>query len=514
MHNAGKRRRSGPAIAGRLIGLVKPMLPLMLGAVLMGVAGYLCAIFIPVVGGYALLDIAGFAAAAPLRWLFAALLTMALLRGVLRYGEQALNHYIAFKLLAMIRDRVFRTLRRLAPAKLEVRDRGNLISMITTDIELLEVFYAHTLSPVVIAILTSALMAAFLGRIHWALAAVALVGYGVVGILIPLAISRLGRNTGAAYREGSGALGSAVLEGLRGLQALLQYRQGDAYLSKLNAQTDALGQQQAAMKRYEGLTSALCNAAILLCSLGSLATGIHLYQAGLIGFAGLTVAFVAQISSFGPVVALASLSNNLLQTFAAADRVLDILDETPVVDEVVHGADVAFGGMAASRIRFAYGDEAILDGFDLDIRPRQILGVQGKSGSGKSTLLRLLMRFFDVDKGSVTMSGQNVRGINTESLRRSQGFVTQETVLFHDTIEANIRIAKLSATRAEVEAACHKASIHAFIQSLPQGYDTNVGELGDRLSGGESASALAWPAPFCTMRRCCCWTSPQPTWTA
>lgn len=480
-----KKRRSGPAIAGRLIGLITPMLPVMLAAIVMGVAGFLCAIFITVLGGYALLDVLGMASSVSLRFIFTAVLVMAVLRGVLRYAEQASNHYIAFKLLALIRDKVFRALRRLAPAKLETRDKGNLISVITTDIELLEVFYAHTISPVAIAVLVSGLMTAFIARYHWALALIALAGYLAVGLALPSLISRLGRQAGVAYRAQSGALGSTVLDGLRGLREILQFRQGAAMLEKIKAQTNALGEKQKTMKHYEGLTAALSNTAILVFSLAVLFCGIGLYRAGAVDFSGVLIPFIAAMSSFGPVVALANLSNNLLQTFAAADRVLDILDETPQTPEVQTGKNVTFSGMACEEVSFAYSDKAVLQNFSLNLPQNKIIGIQGKSGSGKSTLLRLLMRFWDVDGGRVCMSGEDVRGINTHSLRQNQSFVTQETVLFKDSIENNVKIANLAASHAQVVEACKKAAIHDFITTLPQGYATNVGELGDSLSGGE-----------------------------
>lgn len=479
------KRRSGLAIAGRLIGLVKPMLPVMLSAIVMGVAGFLCAIFITVFGGYALLDVLGMGSPFSLAFIFGAVLVFALLRGVLRYAEQASNHYIAFKLLALIRDKLFRALRRLAPAKLETKDRGNLISVITTDIELLEVFYAHTISPVAIAMLVSGFMVVFLLQYHWLLALVALCGYVVTGLFIPLLVSRLGRQAGMEYRQQSGVLGSTVLDGLRGLREILQFRQGPARLAEIETKTKDLGEKQRAMKRYEGISSALSNLVILVFSFAVLFCGVVLYQKGAVSFGGVLIPFIATISSFGPVVALANLANSLLQTFAAANRVLDILDEAPVTEEVTAGKDVVFEGMSIENISFAYEEELILEDFSLDIQPNQIIGIQGKSGSGKSTLLRLMMRFWDVGKGGISMSGKDVRAINTKSLRQNQSLVTQETMLFNDTIENNVKIANPAATHQQVEQACKKASIHNFITTLPDGYDTNVGELGDSLSGGE-----------------------------
>lgn len=485
MHKQTTTRRGGMAIALRLIGLVRPMLPVMIAAILMGTAGFICAIFITVLGGYALLAGIGTPLAASLPVLFALMLVMALMRGILRYAEQAANHFIAFKILALIRDKVFKALRRLAPAKLETRDKGDLISLITTDIELMEVFYAHTISPVAIAVLVSCLMLVFVARLHWLFAVLLLCGYLVTGLVIPLVISKLGRQAGMEYRAQNGALGSTLLDSLRGLREVLQFRQGEARLQEIRQQTEGLSEKQHRMKQYEGLTTALSNVSILLFSLSVLFSGMLLYQQGSIGFDGVLISFLAAISSFGPVVALANLSNNLLQTFAAADRVLDILEEQPQTPEITAGAEVVFNGLACEEVGFSYGEKPVLAGLSLAIPQGRIIGIRGKSGSGKSTLLRLMMRFWDVEEGRITMAGQDLRQINTQSLRQNQGFFTQETVLFNDTLENNIKIANLSATRQQVEEACKKASIHEFIQSLPEGYDSLAGELGDRLSGGE-----------------------------
>lgn len=494
-------KRSNLKIVGRLIGLVKPLLPLMLLAILMGVLGYLCSIFITIFGGYALLDLLGYATPLSVSTVFICVILFAVLRGVLRYAEQYSNHNIAFRLLALIRDQVFRALRRLSPAKLEGRDKGNLISIITSDIELLEVFYAHTISPVVIAFVVSLLMVLLIGQFHWALALIALLGYLTVGVVLPVITSKLGRETGAQYRREFGGMNSYFLDSLRGLKEIIQYGQGARRLAGIGARTDSLGKKQKQLSWYEGLTGALTNGAILLFSVGMLFASAGLYAGGAIGFDGVLICTIAMMGSFGPVTALANLANNLLQTFASGNRVLDILDEQPVVEEITGGADVPFEGAECRNLSFAYGEETILDRLSLSFPQNQIIGITGKSGSGKSTLLKLLMRFWDADSGKVEISGQEVREINTGCLRRLESFVTQETQLFHDTIENNVKVAKLDATHEEVVLACKKASIHDFILTLPNGYDTNVGELGDSLSGGERqrigiARAFLHDAPF------------------
>ena len=356
------KKRSGFTVMARLIGLVKPLSGYMVLAILMGLVGHLCAAFITIFGGFAVLDLLGFATPVALKTTFICVLLFALVRGIFRYAEQSCNHFIAFKLLALIRDKVFRALRRLCPAKLEGRDRGDLISVITSDIELLEVFYAHTISPAAIAALV---------------------------------------------------------------------------------------------------------------------------QRGKLTFDGALIAVLALFSSFGPTVALANLGATLQNTFAAGNRVLDILDEEPVVDEVSGQKEVEFTGAEAEHVTFSYGGEDILSDVSVRFPEGSVVGIVGRSGSGKSTLLKLLMRFWDVQKGRVRLSGTDVSSINTGNLREMESFVTQETHLFHDSIKNNLRIAKLDATDDEIVAACKKAAVHEFIMTLPQGYDTPVGELGDTLSGGE-----------------------------
>ncbi len=485
----------------RLIGLVRPLAGYMVLAVVMGLIGHLAAAFITVFGGYAVADLLGMNTPFALVFLFAAVIVFALARGILRYAEQACNHFIAFKLLALIRDRVFRALRRLCPAKLEGRDRGDLISVITSDVELLEVFYAHTISPIVIAVLFSAILCAFIGSFHPLLGAIALAAYLTVGAAIPLITSRHGGSDGLKFRTKSGALAGFMLDSLRGLSEILQYGQGEKRLHAMEAQIDALSEDEARMSRTAAKNQAATSTVILLFDLAMLFAAALLYQGGRVPFTGVLIPTIALMSSFGPVVALANLGSTLQSTFAAGNRILDILDEAPVVEPVADGCDIAFAGAAAENVSFAYGDETILDDVSIEIPKGAVVGVVGRSGSGKSTLLRLFMRFWDAQKGRVALSGADVRSINTASLREAESFVTQQTHLFHDSIRSNLRIAKLDATDAEIEAACRKASIHDFIMTLPKGYDTPVGELGDTLSGGERqrigvARAFLHNAPF------------------
>ena len=494
-------RRSGFAVMAKLIGLVRPLSGTMLLAIAMGLVGHLCAAFITIFGGYAVLNILGIEAPLGLTVLFAGIIVMAVLRAGLRYAEQACNHFIAFKLLALIRDRVFAALRRLCPAKLEGRDKGNLIAVITSDIELLEVFYAHTISPAAIAFLFSLILCVFIGRFHWSLGLLALCAYLVVGVAVPLVISRLSGEDGLRLRTHSGEMSSFVLDSLRGLGEIQQYGQGEKRLANMNRRTDELAADEERMKRTAGRNVACTNTIILAFDLTMLFAAVVLHQQGLVGFDGVLIPTVALMSSFGPVVALANLGSTLQSTFAAGNRVLDILEESPVVEEVTGRADVAFAGAAAENVSFAYGEETILDHVSVTIPESRIVGITGRSGSGKSTLLKLFMRFWEPQAGEVRVSGRSVSDVNTANLRNMESFVTQETHLFHDSIKNNLRIARLNASDEEIIAACKKASVHDFIMTLPRGYDTPVGELGDTLSGGERqrlglARAFLHDAPF------------------
>lgn len=486
-------KRSGFQVMKKLIGLVRPLSGYMILAVTMGLVGHLCATFITVFGGFAIVAVLKEAATAAI---FGTVAVFALVRGGLRYAEQACNHFIAFKLLALIRDKVFGALRRLCPAKLEGKDKGDLISVITSDIELLEVFYAHTISPICIAFLFTVVMVCFIGSYHPALGLLALAAYGTVGILIPLLTAKLSGDSAMRFRTKSGKLSAYVLDSLRGLPETIQYGQGQARMDAMNAQTDAIAKEGEQMKRTEGRNTAVTGTVILMFDLAMLFA-----SAALLDFEGCLITTLAMMSSFGPVTALAALGATLQSTLAAGNRVLDILEERPVAEDITGKEPISFHGAAANHVTFAYDNETILNDFSIDIPAGKVTGIIGRSGSGKSTLLKLLMRFWKVKEGTVAVSGRSVEEINTENLRQMESFVTQQTHLFHDSIRNNLRIAKQDATDEELIAACKKASVHDFIMGLPKGYDTEVGELGDTLSGGERqrlglARAFLHDAPF------------------
>lgn len=510
------KRRSAIQIMGQLIGLVKPLLIFMISAILLGTIGYLCAIFLTILAGqvlaHGLIPQLFFRMKntrlvyMPIQTIMTIMIVIALLRGILHYLEQYCNHYIAFRLLAIIRHKVFAALQKLCPAKLESRDKGNLISIITTDIELLEVFYAHTISPIAIALLTSLIMVVFIGHYHILAGLLALVAYIVVGVVIPIINGKLGSEEGMAFRTQFGELNSFVLDSLRGLDETIQYGQGEERKKELVRRSQELADQQEYLSFREGAQRSITNMVILLASFGMLFLTLSLYLNHQLGFEGIITCTLSMMGSFGPVVALSSLSNNLNQTLASGERVLSLLEEKPLVEEIEGNMESSnvFKGALMDHVTFSYEDETILDDYSLKLESGKITGIHGVSGSGKSTLLKLLMRFWDVNQGAITVDEEDIKQIPTKHLRDMESYVTQETHLFHDSIANNIAIAKPDASRAEIMEAAKKASIHDFIMTLPKGYDTEVGELGDTLSGGEKqrigiARAFLHDAPMILM---------------
>lgn len=509
-------RRSAIQIMGQLIGLVKPLLIFMIAAILLGTVGYLCAIFLTILAGqvlaHGLIPQLFFRIRnprlvfMPVKTVLTIMIVIALLRGILHYLEQYCNHYIAFRLLAIIRHKVFEALQKLCPAKLESRDKGNLISIITTDIELLEVFYAHTISPICIAFLTSLFMVLFIGYYHYLAGSLALIAYIIVGVIIPVINGKLGSAEGMTFRNNFGELNSFVLDSLRGLDETIQYNQGEERKQEIIERSKQLAKQQEYLSYREGAQRSITNTVILLASFGMLFLTLFLYLNHELGFEGIITCTLSMMGSFGPVVALSSLSNNLNQTLASGERVLSLLEEKPLVEEVEGDKETndSFKGATLNHVTFSYDDETILDDYSLKLEPGKITGIHGVSGSGKSTILKLLMRFWDVHQGSITVDEEEIKQIPTKHLRDMESYVTQETHLFHDSIANNIAIAKKDATREEIMEAAKKASIHDFIMALPKGYDTEVGELGDTLSGGEKqrigiARAFLHDAPMILM---------------
>lgn len=507
-----KRKPSKVLTLLKMLGLVKPLAGYMVLAVIAGTFAYLAVQFIPVLGGYAILNGLGLDVPLSLKAIWILLPVMALARAILRFTEQRLNHYIAFTLLAIIRDRVFGALRRLCPAKLEGRDKGDLVSLITSDVELLEVFYAHTISPICIAIVVESVMCVYIASFHRGLGLLALAAYLSVGILVPLIISGISGNMGEKVRKHSADLASCILENIRGLDETIQFDGSDSRLAAMRKESKTLLWHQSALNRMTGLNLAIANTAILFFDVLMAAAAGWLYLSGKVGFDGFILPVLALMSSFGPVSALAGLGTTLQNTVASADRVLAIVEEEPETEEITGMPEVNFHGAQCRKVSFRYGSGApVLRNFSLSIHENQIIGIVGESGCGKSTLLKLLMRFWAVNKGRIDFADipegsavprdVDIGEINTSNLRDLESYMTQDTQMFKDTIANNIRIAKLDASDEEIVEACRKASLHDWIMTLPDGYETNVGELGDTLSGGERqriglARAFLHDAPF------------------
>lgn len=470
----------------RLLALVHGLEGWMILAIVAGVAGFLCALGIPVFG------IAAAASSLDGPWAISfgtaalCMILFAVLRGILRYGEQACNHYIAFRLLAQIRDKVFGKLRKLGPEKLDGKSKGDLISLISSDVELLEVFYAHTISPVCIALI-SALLYVIIGfSVHYSIGLLLLASYLSVSLFIPLLYGKKASVSGMERRKANAALSSVVLENVRGIDEIIQYSMKDSRQEKMDQQTHALLDAETSHKKE---TISVSNTALLFVTLFSLAMTllcVSLAGSGAIYWDQALVMIVFQASSFGPFMALSNLTAGLSQTLAAARRVIALLDEKPLTPEITNGKDVVYTGMQTDEMSFSYDKKTpVLEQVSLSFAPGEIVGIEGKSGCGKSTLLRLLMRFYDPDKGTVSMSDTPLNKLNTRSLRSKQSVVLQESILFTDSIRNNLLLAKPDATDEEIKAACRKASIDTLIESLPDGYDTILAEAGSSLSSGE-----------------------------
>lgn len=483
------KRRNAVKIMFSLIKLVIPLTHIMLIAIILGVLGYICAIFLTIVAAQIINTIIFPANSIfKLNTLIMIMITIAVFRSILHYIEQYCNHFIAFKLLAMLRHIVFTKLRELCPAKLENKDKGNLIALITTDIELLEVFYAHTISPIVIAIITSAVMTIFISHFSIYASIIILFGYFIVGVVIPIFNGKRGSKYGMIFRNKFGDLNSVILDSLRGIDEIIQYDLGNSEISKISNLSDILSTHQGKLTIFESWQRSLSNITIYLTTLAVLLVTAIQYINGSIDFTGVLICTISAIGSFAPVIAISSLSNNLNQTLASGDRLLNLLEETPVVLENNHNENfpsIIDSSIYIDSIDFSYDEEKIIDKLSLKIPNSKIFGIYGKSGCGKSTLLKLIMRFWDINSGNINIDKNNIQNIPTDILRDIESYVTQETYIFNDTIANNISLWNKNITLDEIIKAAKKASIHNFIKSLPYGYDTLVGELGENLSGGE-----------------------------
>lgn len=465
--------------------LVQPLIPMMVLAIALGILGYLCAISVPVLSILAISDLAGLQSSFIWSWALGLMVCGAILRGPLRYGEQACNHYIAFKILAVIRNHVFAKLRQLCPAKLEGKEKGNLISMITGDIELLEVFYAHTLSPVFIALITSLFIIGILFSIHPVFAIIAFLSFITIGFILPLYYAKKGEKQGVEFRNQNGDVNSYFLDTLRGIRELIQF---DFYPQRKEAfklQYDKLDKINFDLKKIEANNRAVTDACVMEFTLFIFVCGLLFTINQTLTIGQTLFAATLLFSSFGPVIALSNLSNNLHHTFASAERILSLLNEDALVQDVVGQPEIKFADIEVKEISFRYEEEEIFNHFSMKHPVGSITAVSGKSGSGKSTLIRLLMRFWKVDQGEIAVNQTSLNQMNTSQLRHFQSYMTQDSILFNESLFDNITLAKENATLEEVRLAAKKASIDDWIEQLPLGYNTQVGELGEFLSGGE-----------------------------
>ena len=479
-------RKNGFVVMGHLLKLVTPLAHIMTFTITMGTLGFLAAIFIMVLGAMGLVNLLNFDTHLSFSGILTALIVLAVARGALRYLEQMSGHYIAFKLLALLRDKVFSSLRRLAFVKLQDKQAGQLVSLVTNDIELLEVFYAHTIAPIMIAFFTSAILLLVFAYLSGWFVLVALAAYLTVGVILPIITTKLAREDGRRYRELVGEMNDFFLDSVRGMKEIQLFGYAQQRLAEIQQRSQKIDTAFERIKDQEAKVRVYTEVAISVFNIIMLFTGLILFSLDKIDFSAFLVGVILLMSSYGPVIALSNLSSNLLQTLASGERVLSLLAEEPELKDVESAVDLKdVSRIDVENVNFAYGEEQILSDVSLSVKKGEILGIHGRSGSGKSTLLKLLMRFYDPKSGSIKINGETLPNINTRSLRDNMAYITQQTYIFNETIEENIRLARRDSTLEEIMEAAKKASIHDFILSLPQGYQTRMTELGGNLSDGE-----------------------------
>ena len=479
-------RKNGFVVMGHLLKLVTPLAHIMAFTITMGTLGFLAAIFIMVLGAMGLVNLLNFDTHLSFSGILTALIVLAVARGALRYLEQMSGHYIAFKLLALLRDKVFSSLRRLAFVKLQDKQAGQLVSLVTNDIELLEVFYAHTIAPIMIAFFTSAILLLLFGHLSGWFVLVALAAYLTVGVILPIITTKLAREDGRRYRELVGEMNDFFLDSVRGMKEIQLFGYAKQRLDEIQQRSQKIDTAFERIKDQEAKVRVYTEVAVSAFNIIMLFTGLILFSLDKIDFSAFLIGVILLMSSYGPVIALSNLSSNLLQTLASGERVLSLLAEEPELKDVESAVDLKeVSRIDVENVSFAYGEEQILSDVSLSVKKGEILGIHGRSGSGKSTLLKLLMRFYDPKSGSIKINGETLPNINTRSLRDNMAYITQQTYIFNETIEENIRLARRDATLDEIMEAAKKASIHDFILSLPEGYQTKMTELGGNLSDGE-----------------------------
>ena len=509
-------------LIARLLKEVGPLRKYMIVACVCGTLGHLAATFLPVFG-----IAAAFAAVGSPIWnlsvstALTAMAVCALIRGGMRYAEQFMNHNVAFRLLALFRTKAFAALRRLAPAKLAGKGKGDLIALVTTDVELLEIFFAHTISPIAIAVVTTVVYTLALLTLSAPFAVTLVIAHLTVGVVLPKLFASAVRGIGPELRKESAALDDEMLDDMRGIGEIIRFGQGSARLDSIARRTLSLWGKRLRLSAKNGdfaglgavlvmlFTAIAAFLVMTLCTVVSTAVDMSedLIWMGSVdsNAPALVAAFVLLTSSFGPTLALSALPANLTQTFASARRLFALMDETPAVVE--QGAErPEYQGMTMGDVTFGYGSSAhtsggrtsdsasqpVLDHVSLDVPQHGILGIQGPSGRGKSTMLKLLMRYWDPDSGTISLSNIPLPQVDADWRRRVQTMMGQETYLFDGTIRENLTIACNSDDSAAsaipdsvLREALAKASALELVDALPNGLDTKVGELGGRLSEGE-----------------------------
>lgn len=487
MSEKKKTRRSGLKIMASLILLLGSLSYIMLLAVINGSLGSICAMGVTFFGAIGIAKVLGEPIAMSYNLIITLTIICGICRGLLRYIEQYSNHYIAFRLLAVLRDNIFKGLRILSPAKLDSKQKGSIIAMITSDIETLEVFYAHTISPICIAIINSLFVIALVGNVSsWYLALIALIGYISIGIILPIVTSSKLKESGVNYRNEFSNFNAYFLDSIKGIREIVLNNAGKQREKEVDKRSDKLLEQTKKMKHDISLSTSITELMVSCFIILTLSIGIILTIKHELSIGKMIIGVVAIFSSFGPVIAVSALPNNLTQTFASGERILSLLEEKPAVKPVVNGKTINFNELKVSDLSFSYGQqEEVLEDICMYAKKGEIVGISGPSGCGKSTLLKLLLRFYHRDKGEILYNDVDIEEIDSINLSKNVTMVSQLTYLFDDTILENLKIAKEDATQEEVESACKLASIHDFILSLADGYNSKVGLLGDNLSSGE-----------------------------
>lgn len=465
-----------------LLSFIKKIPLQVLTAVILGVVSYCCVIYIPYVS---VTTVVNSSRISNFSWLIFSLVIAVLLRGVARYGEQYMNHFIAFHTLADVRHILFKKLRTLAPAKLLNRAKGDYIALITSDVEMLEIFFAHTVSPVLIASIMGLGLVIYFSRIHLVLGLIALGAYLLMGVYLPSIQYRQAKQIGDDYKTSLSQLNQSVIEMSEGKKDIKQYGLREQMLQRLRKRGERLN--RVSLKKTGQLRNIqwYMELIIALATIWFVLLGIVLS----VQPDQLVTASVVFVSSFGPFIPLSMLGNELLSTFSSAKRLRQVMAEEPAVLEVTQAETFYkddFDELSVNDVSFGYvPDKLILENLTLAFPKKGFIGVQGESGRGKSTLLYLLMRFFDTSKGDIKMNERDIKEINTRDVYSIEGYMSQTTDLFTGTIRENIGLGLTDASDEMIEEAAQKASVHEWIMSLPNGYETEIKQGKRDISDGE-----------------------------